>query len=402
VKTRGCVALIALYLALPWVFSSGLSVSLWAQVSLAVVACLSLNLLLGQGGMLSFGHAVYSGVGAFAAIHALKANALPVSLIPLAGGVAGGALAAVLGFVTTRRSAGSAFAMITLGLGELVHAAALMWPELFGGEAGVSANRAVAGSNWGSPLQVGYLLAVYAVVCAVCLYAYSLTPLGRLLNAVRENPERVEFTGYSAKTVRYLSFIVAGFFAGISGGMYALQFEIATPELLGTARSGAYLLFTFVGGVGVFYGPIVGAVLMVLATALLSEITRAWLLYIGLLFMWMVIFAPGGLAALMQQLLHQGREAARQGVRFFTLWLLRRTPRVLCGAMALAGLSTLIEMLYHLQFQSTPLLHWWGLQLDVRSATSWGAAAIATLLGVCGAWLLGRTVTHFSPPNHRA
>ena len=137
----------ALMLAAPLVFTSSLSITMLSQMGIAIVACLAYNMLLGQGGMLSFGHAVYSGLGSFVAIHALKAVGggsfpLPVSLIPLVGGCAGLGFAVLLGFVTTKK-AGTTFAMITLGIGELVFAMSLMVPEFFGGEAGVNANRVV-------------------------------------------------------------------------------------------------------------------------------------------------------------------------------------------------------------------------------------------------------------------
>jgi branched-chain amino acid transport system permease protein len=300
------VAFALVMLVAPLVFNSGLSVSMLAQMAIAIVACLSYNLLLGQGGMLSFGHAVYTGLASFVAIHALNgigsgAFPIPVSLIPLVGGLAGAAFAVLLGFVTTKK-AGTPFAMITLGLGELVFAMSLMVPEFFGGEGGVSGNRTVGqpflSITFGPPIQVYYLLAAYAFVCTAAMYAFTRTPLGRMLNAVRDNAERVEFIGYSTQRVRYLSFIIAGFFAGIAGGMYALNFEIATAEVVGAARSGAYLLFTFLGGATFFFGPIIGGVLMVLASVLLSELTKAWLLYLGLIFLFMVIYAPGGIASL--------------------------------------------------------------------------------------------------------
>ena len=113
--------------------------------------------------------------------------------------------------------------------------------------------------------------------------ALTRTPLGRIANAVRDNPERVEFVGYDTRQVRWRAFMIAGFFAGIAGGLAALNFEIVTAEVVGAARSGAYLLFTFLGGAVFFFGPIIGAVLMVLALVLLSELTLAWLLYLGAL-----------------------------------------------------------------------------------------------------------------------
>jgi branched-chain amino acid transport system permease protein len=376
---------LALLLA-PFAVSGGLALSILSQIGIAIVACLSYNMLLGQGGMLSFGHAVYTGLASFVAIHALNQVGqgvlpVPVSLIPLVGGLAGAGFAIVLGFVTTRK-AGTPFAMITLGIAELVFAMALMVPEFFGGEGGVSGNRTAGkpfmGITFGPPIQVYYLLAAYAFVCTAAMFAFTRTPLGRMLNAVRDNPERVEFVGYSTQRVRYLAFIMAGFFAGVSGGMYALQFEIATAEVVGAARSGAYLLFTFLGGATFFFGPIIGAVLMVLAGVLLSEITKAWLLYLGLIFLLMVMYAPGGVASLIMMNL---RVAAYGRLRE-----LLPTYAGLGGALlvVLLGAGAVVEMVYHLQLNDTagPDLSYLGLQVSVRSALDWAAAWSVLAAGV--------------------
>jgi len=240
----------------PKVFTSNLSVSMLAQMGIAIIACLSYNMLLGQGGMLSFGHAVYTGLGSYVAIHTLLKVAdgvfqLPVSLIPIVGGFAGMFFAILFGYVTTKKS-GTPFAMITLGMAELVFAMSLMFSEFFGGEAGITADRVVGDPVWGITygpnIQVYYLIAVYTFVCVALMFAFTRTPLGRILNAVRDNPERVEFIGYNTQKVRYLAFIIAGFFAGIAGGLGAIQFEIVTAEVVGPLRSGGYLLFTFLGG----------------------------------------------------------------------------------------------------------------------------------------------------------
>jgi len=372
-----------LFLLAPVVFTSSLSVSLLSQVGIAIVACLSYNMLLGQGGMLSFGHAVYTGLASFVAIHALLGIAdgsfpVPVSLIPLVGGVAGAAFAVVLGFVTTKK-AGTPFAMITLGLGELVTAMALMIPEFFGGEGGVTANRVVGkpilGLTFGPQIQVYYLLAIYTIVCTAAMFAFTRTPLGRMLNATRDNPERVEFIGYSTQRVRYISFIIAGFFAGVSGGMYALNFEIATAEVVAAGRSGLYLLFTFLGGATFFFGPIIGAVLMVLGFALFSEVTKAWQLYLGLIFLFMVMYAPGGIASLIMM---NVRVAMHRKLHRLWGWygLLAATALVM-----LVGFGAMIEMVYHLQLGSggsSSTLRYLGITLDSRGAASWfGALAVA-------------------------
>jgi branched-chain amino acid transport system permease protein len=373
-------------LAAPLVFNSSLSVTMLSQMGIAIVACLSYNMLLGQGGMLSFGHAVYSGLGSFVAIHALKAVGggtlpVPVSLIPLVGGVAGLGFAVLLGFVTTKK-AGTTFSMITLGIGELVFAMSLMVPEFFGGEAGVNANRVVGkpvlGISFGPQIQVYYLLALYTLLCTAGMYAFTRTPLGRMLNAVRDNPERVEFTGYNTQRVRYFSFIIAGFFAGVAGGMYALNFEIATAEVVGAGRSGAYLLFTFLGGATFFFGPIIGAVLMVVAFVLLSEFTKAWLLYLGGVFLLMVMYAPGGIASLIMMNLRVARFGKLRGL-LGSYALLAVT-----GLLGFFGVSAMIEMVYHLQLNEAlgPVMNYLGLQLDAKAPATWlGAFAVAAVGG---------------------
>jgi branched-chain amino acid transport system permease protein len=131
-----------------------------------------------------------------------------------------------------------------------------------------------------------------------------------MLNAVRDNPERVEFIGYNTQRVRYFAFIIAGFFAGIGGALAAINFEIVTADSVSGLRSGGYLLFTFLGGATFFFGPIIGAVLMVLASVLLSELTKAWLLYLGLVFLFMVMYAPGGVASLIMMNVRVARSAS--------------------------------------------------------------------------------------------
>jgi len=378
--------LYALVLALaPLVFSSSLSQSLLSQMGIAIIVCLSYNMLLGQGGMLSFGHAVYSGLGAFLAMHTLNlvgdGLALPVSLIPLVGGLAGMAVAGVLGWVTTKKAA-TPFAMITLGMGELVWAMALMFPGFFGGEAGVSGNRVagsvVLGISYGPQIELYYLIALYTLVCTALMYAFTRTPLGRLLNAVRDNPERVAFIGYNPQMVRYLAFVIAAFFAGISGGLAALNFEIVTAEVVGSTRSGAYLLFTFLGGTTFFFGPIIGAILMVLAFVLLSEFTQAWLLYLGLIFMVMVVYAPGGVAALIMANLRLARHGYLQ-----RLWL-SYLALLATGLLAFTGAAALLEMVYHLQHGAAlgPELRFAGFNLDTHGLGSWLAAGAVMLTGL--------------------
>jgi branched-chain amino acid transport system permease protein len=373
-------------LCAPLFFKSGLGVMILSQIGIGIIACLSYNMLLGQGGMLSFGHAVYTGLGSYMAIHALNMAsggklAIPVSLIPVVGGLAGLFFAVVLGYVTTKK-AGTPFAMITLGMAELVFAMSLMFSEFFGGEAGVSSNRVFGkgffGITFGPPIQVYYLIAVYTFVCVALMFAFTRTPLGRMLNAVRDNPERVEFVGYNTQRVRYMAFIISGFFAGIAGGLGSILFEIVTAEVVGAARSGAYLLFTFLGGATFFFGPIIGAVLMVLAFVLLSELTKAWLLYLGLIFLFMVVYAPGGIASLIMMNL---RVAAFGFLR--KLWV-SYLGLFVTGIIILLGAGAMIEMVYHLQLNVAlgSKLKFLGIPLDAKGLDSWFGAGFVLLTGL--------------------
>jgi branched-chain amino acid transport system permease protein len=369
----------------PKLFTSSLAMTMLSQMGIGIIVCLSYNMLLGQGGMLSFGHAVYSGLGSFAAIHALNhvssgAWNIPVSLLPIVGGIGGLVVAAILGAVTTRKS-GTIFAMITLGVGELVYAMSLMLPEFFGGEGGISGNRVVGepfmGITFGPQTQVYYLIALYCFVCTVLMYAFTRTPLGRMLNAVRDNPERVEFIGYDTQRVRFISFMIAGFFAGIAGGLYTLNFEIVTAEVVSAHRSGAYLLFTFLGGALFYFGPIIGAVLMVFATVLLSELTKAWLLYLGVIFLVMVMYAPGGVASLIMM---NVRVAAYGMLR--KLWT---SYLALAGTLAttLLGISAMVEMVYHIKLNEAlgPQMSFLGAELNTRGTDAWLGASLLVIVG---------------------
>ena len=373
-------------LGVPLVFSSNLSITMLSQMGIAIIACLSYNILLGQGGMLSFGHAVYTGLGSYMAMHALNAATdgqwpIPVSLIPLVGGVSGLFFAILFGYVTTKK-AGTPFAMITLGMAELVFAMSLMFSEFFGGEAGVSGNRVVGeafmGITYGPPRQVYYLIAFYTFVSVGLMFAFTRTPLGRILNAVRDNPERVEFIGYNTQKVRYLAFMIAGFFAGVAGGLGALNFEIVTAEVVGAARSGGYLLFTFLGGATFFFGPIIGGILMVLAAVLLSELTKAWLLYLGLIFLFMVMYAPGGIASLIMMNL---RVASFGKLR--EVWVAYLALAV-TALVILLGAGAMVEMIYHLKLDAAlgDDVKYLGMTLHPSQLGSWFGAAFITLTGL--------------------
>lgn len=374
-----------LFIVLPAFFSKGFALTLMSQMGITIIFALSYNMLLGQSGMLSFGHAVYSGLGAFFAIHALRwigAGILlwPTSLLPLIGGFAGAFFGVIFGYLTTRR-AGTPFAMITLGIGEMVFAASLMFPGFFGGEGGITADRAsgspflgIPGLTFGPQIQVYYLIAVWCFACMVAMFALTQTPLGRIANAVRDNPERAEFIGYNTQRVRWLMLILSSFFAGIAGGLTAINFEIVSAENVSAVRSGGVLLAAFMGGAAFFFGPILGAVVFVFFAVALSEYTKAWQLYLGVFFVLLVMFAPGGLSSLILMNLR---------VMKFKKFARLRDPYVglLLAALALAfGTVLLIELMYHvtLNVGQGPEVRLFGFLFDTSRPPAW-VFAVSTL-----------------------
>jgi branched-chain amino acid transport system permease protein len=390
------LGLVAWFLPAWWGGAQGLG--LLTQVGIALIACLSYHLLLGEGGLLSFGHAVHTGLGAFATIHALQwlsqgNGSIPVALLPLLGGAVGLASAVLVGLLAIRRG-GTAFAMITLGLGELVYALALMLPGWSGGEAGITGNRVRPdpwlGLNLASPWQLYGLVSVYALVSGLAIRAYTRTPVGLLLRATRDNPERVEFLGASVWRVRLSAYAFSGWLAGMSGGLGALYFEVVTAEVLGAARSGALLMFTVLGGVGALYGPVIGAVLMVLASVWLSALTQAWMFYLGGVFLLVAVWAPGGCVGLLASAARLTRQHGL-GPMFGALLALVST-----GITLALGGAALIEMAYHLQLDASlgPRLRFLGIELDSGSPGSWAGAVFVTLTG---AGLLAFARRHLVP-----
>jgi branched-chain amino acid transport system permease protein len=390
---RAWIAALALLALLPWIpgLQSDSARSLLTQMGIAAVFALSYQLLLGQTGLLSFGHAVYFGLGGYAAIHLLRAVngglPVPVALVPVAGAAAGLVSGIVLGAFTTRR-AGTVFALISLGVGELVHAASLMLPSFFGGEEGVTASRTRAphlfGLDFGSQVQVYYVTAFWLLAATWIVLHFLRTPVGRLCNAVRDNPERVEFIGYNPQRVRFIAFALAGALAGLAGGLHAINYEIVASEALSAARSGAVLLMVYVGGVGHVIGAIAGAVVITWLQVSLSDYTNAWLLYLGLLFMGIVVVAPQGLAGV--AILHL------QALRANALRPIARAYAVVAlpTLAAVAGAIVLIEIAYRrsTQPEAGAVMRIFGLALDTSRPWPWLGAALA--LGV-GAWLVRRT-----------
>ena len=399
-------ASLALMVVAPLAVHKGHWLSLLCQIGINTVFALSFNMLLGQTGLLSFGHAVYYGLGAFVTMHALRAiNAgslhFPITLMPLVGGAAGLLFGVAFGYVTTKR-AGTTFAMISLGIGEMVAASSLMFPAFFGGEGGVSSNRVVGGKglfgiSYGPQIEMYYLIAAWTFLGILAMYALTWTPLGRMANAVRDNPERAEFVGYNPRRVRFLMVMLAGFFAGIAGGLTALNYEIVTAESLSAYTSGLVIMMAFVGGIGAFFGPILGAALITVLQIVVAGATEAWPVYFGLIFLLVVLYAPGGIAGILLEQARLWRSGELR--RLWPSYLFAAVPALILGGAVIF----LVEMSYALVNSSktgSSEVRVLGLGLDAGRALTWIGGAVALAIGVALLRAASRRIAgdRYAPP----
>ncbi|MSP02475.1 MAG: branched-chain amino acid ABC transporter permease [Acetobacteraceae bacterium] len=395
-KTWLWVGLVVVALALPWVFfnyqtgrHSGFVLTMLSQAGMMILFALSYNMLMGQAGLLSFGHAVFFGLGGFSTIHFLRAAGngtlpVPMELMPLLGGLSSLGFGMVFGAMVSKQRA-TAFAMITMGIGELVGASAIMFHSFFGGEGGVNADRMIErslfGVNYASPVQVYYLIVAWTVIGVVGMLFLTRTPLGAMANACRDNFERAQFMGYDPRRVRFFQFALAGGFAGIGGALHAITYEIVTFDAVGAGLSANAVLMAYIGGSGTFYGPILGAVLITLMQSGVSLMSNSWLIYVGVMFIGIVAFAPGGLAGMIE--IHGPIARAGRLTRLIVPYI-----RLFFPAFAvLIGFIGLVELMSFLTIGAAQgkTLELFGNKIDVKAALPWLVSLGCLVPG--GLWL---------------
>lgn len=335
-------ALLALLLAVPPYLPVAL-VNAGIQMLIAALFATAFNVLAGQGGMLSFGHSAYFAIGTFATIHAMKAveevAGFPTPLLPLAGLAGGALLGLVAGWFSTKRS-GVYFAMVTLALAELLHALAPHLSGVFGGEGGVSSMRMPAwGFDFGSSIQVYYLTLFWVLLGLALLYYFTRTPLGRLCEGLRENTQRLRFMGYDVHRLRLMVFTVSAAFSGLAGALLAMNNEAANYVLFDMNLSAQVVLNAYIGGIGTFLGPALGAAVMTFFGYVVSDLTRTWLLYQGVIFVLVMMFMPAGLFSIGKWWrMHGDRHPRRQMGMVVVGW-------IMACLVAAVGLVFLVEML---------------------------------------------------------
>lgn len=261
----------------------------------------------------------------------------------------------------------------------------MMFMLFFGGEGGVSTDRMVGtslfGFSYSQSIQVYYLVVAWMVIVVALMWLQTQTPLGRMANACRDNFERAQFVGYDPRRVRYWQFVLAGFFAGIGGALYALVYEIITFDTLAAPMSANALLMAYIGGAGGFFGPIVGAIVVVLLQSGVSLLSNAWLVYVGVLFIAMVMYAPGGMVGLMSA--HQ--PIARIG-RLRAL-ILPYARMFVPALLTLVGFVSLVEFTTFMTIGAArgKKFEIAGTELDPATTLPWLLAAGSLILG--GLWL---------------
>lgn len=390
------IAALLISVVMPWLFYdfqharlSGFMVSMFSQMGMMIIFALSFNMLMGQAGLLSFCHSVLFGLAGYATVHFLNAAGdgelpVPMELMPLLAGFSGIGFAIVFGYMATKQRS-TAFAMITLGIVQLVTTAATMFHHFFGGESGVKTDREIGislfGFEYGHAIEVYYLIVAWMMISAIGMYFHTTTPLGRMANACRDNHERAQFVGYDPRIVRFQQFALSGFYAGIAGGLFAITYEIVTFDAVAAPLAANALLMAYIGGATTFFGPVLGAILITLLQSGVSLISNSWLIYVGVLFIAMVTFAPTGLTGIILQ--HAPLARARL-LRHLTLPYLRI---LVPGLIVLFGFVGVVELLSFLTIGMAQgkRLALFDQPIDIFSATPW-LVSLACLLGG-GLWL---------------
>jgi branched-chain amino acid transport system permease protein len=291
-------------IAMPWVLG-GYSLRLLTEAIIFSLYAVSYNLLLGYAGLLSFGHAMFFGVGAFTTAVALEHIAgLPLVLAIMMATLFTALVGLVVGILLLRVK-GTPFALLTLAFNALFYSIGVKWTSVTGGDDGAivnvpNINLGVVSLNTMDGATVYFItLVIVGSAIAFCWY-FTRTAMGQSVLLIRENEERMRFLGYNTHVSRLILFVFSGSLAGLAGAFYAVLHAFVSLDAVSIAMTTKVLLMTFIGGIGNFFGPVLGAVFYTYFQNFISELTDSWPLIMGILFIVMVLWTPGGLAGLIQ------------------------------------------------------------------------------------------------------
>jgi len=305
---RAALALaIAALLIAPALLPSEFYVNIATQVLIAAIFALSLNLLVGYTGLISLGHGVFLGVAAYVVIG--FTTRLGMGQLPAALAALGLTTLLAAGFAPIAlRATGLGFLMITLALGQILWGLAYRWVNVTGGDNGLSgfSRPSPLGLDLGSP-RTFYLFSLAVFACAFFFIALLVrSPFGAGLRGVRDQPRRLRALGWDTWLLRYLAFVIAGFWGGVAGVLYAYYNQFVSPHVLGLPNSAEALLMVIAGGAGTLSGPVAGALVVVLLKNVASAYVTRWMMLLGAVFVAIVIFMPEGLVPGLSRLRHKG------------------------------------------------------------------------------------------------
>jgi branched-chain amino acid transport system permease protein len=311
------VLLAALLLLVPlaaWALDEPFYITLATRVAILALAAVGLNLALGLGGLVSFGHAAFFGIGGYAAgilaTHAASLQPLMTWPVEIGGSdqmlviwpvamILSGLLALMIGAISLRTS-GVYFIMITLAFAQMIYYFAISWPA-YGGEDGISLALRNAFPGVSTALPLNFFLICYALLIAA-LYLFARirdSRFGAALQAARQNEVRLAAVGISPFPVRLIAFVLSAMMTGLAGALFADLNRFVSPSMLSWQMSGELIVLVILGGTGRLYGPVAGAVLFVLIEFILGGFTERWQLFLGLILLGVVLFARGGLVGLL-------------------------------------------------------------------------------------------------------
>jgi len=296
-RTRALApAALAALAILPWVLARH-QLSILVDLLIFGLFAMSLDLIMGYTGMVSFGHAAYFGLGAYGSALVLIHFEPPIPVALLTGALLAGVVAAPVGWFSTRAT-GIYFAMLTLAFAQLLYTVAYKWRDLTGGSDGIAGVPKTT-LFWGGPSLAErrtfyYLVAVIVVLSLLACHALVRSPFGRALQAIRENEHRFVSLGRDSRPFKLVVFVIAAAFAGLAGALFAPFRGFASPEVMFWVLSGQGLMMVITGGIGTLVGPLIGAMVFLLVQEILSSYTEHWMIFTGAVFVLIVIFLPGG------------------------------------------------------------------------------------------------------------
>ena len=378
--------LLLFLLFLPSIFTTSFALTLFSKMGVLIIFSVAYNMLLGQSGLLSFGHAIYFGLAGYASIHILSAinesylPSLPLILLPFIGAFVGLMLGICIGYLSTKRL-GTAFAMISLGFCELVTALTLIFVVFFNGEDGIQADRVTGneflGFTYGPQSEVYYLILFWCIISVSLMYLLTKTPFGRMCNAVRDNQQRAEFVGYNVRKVRWLAFSLSAMFAGAAGSLHAINYEHIGFESVSLVQSGLVLFMAYIGGIGNFLGPILGAISLTYLDTMLSDITEAWVLYYGIIFVLVIAFAPQGISGVImvhEPIIRNNPSLLKKLVFPYTIFLVSIIILTI-------GFTSIIELIHSLKSSKDSLKVYW-LNINNNNIFVWIIFSLVFIGGV--------------------